>query len=190
MNNPPIPIEVSARHVHLSAAAWAKIFGTKPMTVGSMISQPPQFLAAARVTLRGPKGIIEQVGIVGPARPYTQVELAVTDARRLGISPPVADSGDLAEAAAITIVGSDGEVTLPVAIIPRRHIHAHPSDGQKFGLTHGQEVSVRIDGSRGGVLEHVLVRLHRDFSWRLHLDTDEANACGVVGQTTGHVLIA
>lgn len=183
-----IPIEISARHVHLSADAWKKIFGDQPMTVGATISQPPQFLAAERVTLRGPKGEIDRVGIVGPVRAYTQVELAATDARKLGLTPPLSESGQLEGAALVTITGPNGSIDAQAAILQRRHIHAHPKDCETFGLHEGQEVSVQIGGPRGGVLEHVLVRVHPDFSWRLHLDTDEANALGVTPTTTGEVL--
>lgn len=188
MSNLPLPIEISARHVHLSAEAWTRIFGDQPMSVGQNISQPPQFLAAERVTLRGPKGTIERVGIVGPVRPYTQAEIAITDARKLGLTPPLAESGNLAGAAAVTIVGPRGEITVPAAIIQQRHVHASPTEAATNGLTHGQEISVRVSGPRGGVLEHVLVRVHPDFSWRLHLDTDEANALGVTSATIGEVL--
>lgn len=185
-----IPVEISARHVHLSADAWSTLFGPAPMTVGTEISQPPQFLAAERVTLRGPKGELTRVGIVGPTRSYTQVELAMTDARKLGVTPPLSESGNLRGAVPVTIVGPKGEVHLPVAIIQRRHIHAHPDEAERYGVHHGQEVSVRIDGPRGGVFDHVLVRVHEDFSWRLHLDTDEANALGVTPQTIGEVVLS
>lgn len=189
MSNIEIPIEISARHVHLSPEAWTTLFGNQVITIGSEISQPPQFLAAQRVTLRGPKGELERVGIVGPARPYTQVELAMTDARKLGVVAPLAESGHLERAAGITIIGPNGEHTAPVAIVQRRHIHAHPQEAEKHGLRHGQEVSVRISSERGGVLDHVRIRIHEDFSWRLHLDTDEANALGVTNTTIGHVLL-
>lgn len=182
-----IPIDISARHVHLSATDWPRIFGDQPMTVAAQISQPPQFLASQRVTLRGPEGTIESVGVVGPLRPYTQVEVAMTDARRLGLKPPLSESGQLQGAAEVTIIGLAGEITSPVAIIQRRHIHASPADAQAHGLQAGQEVTVRLAGLRGGTLDHVLVRVHPDFSWRLHLDTDEANALGLTTSMVGEI---
>lgn len=187
---PKITAEISARHVHVSSEDWQQLFGDQPMTSAAAISQPPQFLAAQRVHLRGPKGMIERVGIVGPVRSYTQVELAASDARTLGIKVPLAESGKLDEAGEITIVGSVGEITRPAAIMQRRHIHAHPQDLEKYGLQKGDEVAVTFPGPRGGRLDHVIVRAHKSFVWRLHLDTDEANALGIVGGTEGEVISA
>lgn len=184
-----IPIEISARHVHLSAEAWPQLFGAEAISVKTLISQPPQFLATQRVTLEGPKGSLERVAIVGPVRSYSQVELAVTDAKKLGIKPPLSESGSLQGAANITIIGPHGRLTLPVAITQRRHIHASPADLTTYGVSAGQEVIVRILGPRGGLFEHILVRVHPDFSWQLHLDTDEANALGVTPKTEGEVLL-
>lgn len=184
-----ITAEISARHVHLTAADWQRLFGDQPITPGPGISQPPQFVAMQRVTLRGPKGTIERVGIVGPARPYTQAELAVSDARVLGSDAPLSESGKLDRAAEVTIIGAVGQITVPAAIIQRRHIHAHPNDIQKYVLQGVEEVSVRFPGPRGGVLDHVLIRVHPSFNWHLHLDTDEANACGVTKQTQAEVIV-
>lgn len=177
-----IPIEISARHVHVDAATWRILFSTEAPRPARPISQPSQFVAVERVTLRGPGGAIENVGVVGPVRPVTQVELSRTDARRLGIEPPLRDSGNLAGASAITIIGADGEVTRPAAIIQQRHLHLSPVEADDLGLAVGSEISVDVPGPRGGRLNHVVVRIDPKYKLSLHLDTDEGNALGV---TTG-----
>lgn len=174
-----IPIEVSARHVHLTEKDWTALFGSAPMTVERPISQRPQFSTKERVTLRGPKGELPNVAIVGPHRRYTQVELAQADAHRLGVTPPLRDSGSLAGAVPLTIVGPVGEVTRDCAIVQQRHLHLNAEDAKELGLSDRQTVSVDITGPRGARLGGVLVRVHPEFVARLHLDTDEGNACGV-----------
>lgn len=185
-----VPIEISARHAHLAAEDWVKLFSTDGPTVKRSISQPPQFIAAERLTIVGPSGQFDQVGIIGPLRPHTQVELALTDARKLGLKPPLSDSGQLAEASQITLTSPTGSIQSAAAIIQRRHIHANPADAKKYGLHDGQEVSVKINSPRGGMFDHVLVRVHANFVWRMHIDTDEGNALGVGPATTGEVIIA
>jgi putative phosphotransacetylase len=174
-----VPIEISARHIHITDADWMALFGTAAMTRARDISQPGQFSAKERVTLRGTKGELKGVAVVGPFRSYTQVELAMTDARVLGVSAPLTESGDVNQAATITIIGSAGEIERAAAIIPARHIHISPSEADATGVKDQQIVSVRVDGPRGAQLDNVLVRVHPDFVGRLHLDTDEGNACGV-----------
>lgn len=179
-----IQIEISARHVHLTQEDWTTLFGPSEMTVDHPISQHPQFSAKERVTLRGPKNTLPNVGIVGPVRTYSQAELSQTDAIHLGISPPLTDSGSLAQAATIAIIGPAGEIERPAAIIQQRHIHMNPAEAEKAGVKNNQIVSVEIPGPRGGRLENVIVRVQPDYTARLHLDTDEGNALGVtVGMT-------
>lgn len=182
-NGMNIPIEISARHVHCDAATWKTLFGTAAPTIDRPISQPPQYAAVERVKLIGPKGDIDHVGTIGPLRTYTQVELAMTDARRLGLTPPLRDSGNVGDAAAITIVGPAGQVTAAAAIIQQRHIHATPADAAALGVTDRQEVHVAISGPRGGQLDQVIVRVDPNYVLRLHLDTDEANALGVTPES-------
>ncbi len=184
-----IPIEISARHVHLTAEHWRRLFGTDAPTPAKTLSQPLQFIAVERVTLAGPKGEIAKVGIVGPLRAHSQVELATTDALRLGLHPPLSASGRLEEATDITISGPRGSVTLPAAIIPQRHIHANPTEAAEHGLTDRQVVSVTVSGQRGGVMANVLVRVHPDFRLAMHVDTDEANAFGLQPGDVGEIQI-
>lgn len=173
-----IPVEVSARHIHLSAKDYDVLFGSKKIRVAHPISQPGQFVATKRVTLKGPKGLIRRVAIIGPFRKYSQCEISVTDARALGISPPLSDSGILTKAAAVKIVGGKGTIRRSAAIIPRRHLHCDPASAKKMHVIDRARITVRIAGPRAAQLENVLVRVHKDFQLRLHLDTDEGNACG------------
>lgn len=185
---PSVPIEISARHVHLTEADWTALFGSAAMMVDHPLSQHLQFVATQRVTIRGPQGEFKNVAVVGPFRPYTQVELAMTDARALGVAAPLCDSGSLERAAEITIVGPPGEITRAAAIVSRRHVHLGPDEAAAAGLQDRQSVSVRITGPRGAQLDNVLVRVHPDFTGRLHLDTDEGNACGVTAGMTAELV--
>lgn len=183
-----VPIEISARHVHLTETDWTALFGSEAMTVDHPISQHRQFAAAQRVTVRGSKSEYRQVAIVGPFRLATQVELSMTDARVLGLKAPLSDSGALDQAAEVAIIGPAGQVTRPAAIVPKRHIHLDPAAATTAGLSDRQIVAVRIDGARGAQLDQVLVRIHPDFTGRLHLDTDEGNACGVTPGMTAEIV--
>jgi len=174
-----IPIETSARHVHLTQEDWAALFGDVEIAADRPVSQHPQFVAKQRVGIRGLKGAFENVAIVGPLRPYTQCEVSMTDAYFLGIAPPLSDSGKLDGAATVTIVGPKGEVTRAAAIVQQRHLHLNPSEASESGLHDHQTIAVNIPGPRGVRLDNVLVRVHPDYVCRLQLDTDEGNACGV-----------
>ncbi|MEK7637670.1 MAG: PduL/EutD family phosphate acyltransferase [Patescibacteria group bacterium] len=185
---PSVPIEISARHIHLTEADWNILFGDTKIISDHAISQPKQFVAKQRVTLRGPKGEIKGVAVVGPFRPNTQVELAMTDVRALGVAAPLCDSGKLDQAAEIIIVGSRGEIVRAAAIVPQRHIHLSPKEATAAGLRDRQTVSVRITGPRGAQLDNVLVRVHHDFTGRLHLDTDEGNTCGVTAGMSAELI--
>lgn len=174
-----VPIEISARHIHLTAADWNILFGETKITSDHAISQPKQFVAKQRVTLRGSKGQYEKVGVVGPFRSYTQVELSATESRHLGLKPPVTDSGKLDHAVAITIAGPKNEIVRPAAIVQQRHLHCRPQDATKLGYKDGQKIRAVISGPRGARLDNIIVRVNKEYALRLHLDIDEGNACGV-----------
>lgn len=184
-----IPIEVSGRHVHLSVEDWYRCFGTAEPTSSRPLSQLPQYVAQERVQIIGPEGRFDRVAMVGPLRAYTQVELTQTDARILGLQLPLRQSGDLKEAASISIVGPKGSVQSPAAIRQRRHIHAGPTDAAAHRLHDGQIASVTVGGDRGGRFDQVVVRVAAGYTWRMHVDTDEANAFGIVPGTIGRVEI-
>ena len=184
-----IPVEISARHVHLSAADWQKLFTVEHPTFERAISQRPQFIAHERLDLIGPKGEIPGVGVVAPLRSDSQVEISQTDARRLGIQPPVAESGHVEQAAEITLRSAKGQLVIHGAIIAQRHIHASPAEADQYGLRDGDHVTIIVGGQRGGQLDHVIVRVHPTYVWALHLDTDEANALGIDKKSQAEVLI-
>ena len=187
-----IPVEVSAHHVHLSRFDIEALFGGGyKLNVARYISELRQFAAAETVTLYTPKSSIENVRIVGPDREFTQIELSRTDCYRLGIhNVPVRASGELelAGTPGICVRSETGEICVRQGVIvPWRHLHLNHTEALELNLEDGQLVKVRIPGERAVVLENVYVRVQADFRLSLHLDTDEANAAGVVVGTEGEL---
>ncbi len=177
----PIPIAVSARHVHLSRAAVDTLFGPGyHLTPAVALRQPGQWAAAERVTIEGPAGRIERVAILGPERRRTQIEISRTDGFALGIDPPVRDSGKLDDTPTVRLVGPAGFVDTDGLIVAARHIHTNPADAQRLGLEDGMVVDVQIgDEERGLVFGKTLVRVGADSFTEMHIDTDEANAADI-----------
>jgi len=141
------------------------------------LSQPGQFACEETVTLIGPKGAMKGVRVLGPARKATQVELSATDTFKVGVKPPARDSGMLDGTPGIELEGPMGKVKMDQGvIIAARHIHMTPDDASKYSLKDGDHVRVAIPGPRGGVFEHVLVRVNANYALDLHVDTDEGNA--------------
>ena len=173
-----IPAEMSARHVHLSKEDLKTLFGLDQLNCARQISQPGQFLSDCRVRLIGPKGVIDNVAVLGPTRGSTQVEISATDARALGVAAPVRLSGELADAAEVTIQAGGKLVTRKAAIVAKRHLHMTPADAAAFGVQNGQSVCVRVLGARPLILEDVPARVTEQSALALHIDTDEANAAG------------
>lgn len=172
-----INVGVSARHVHVTKEDLNILFGEGyELTKKVDLSQPGQYACNEQVTLKGPKGIIERVRILGPERGETQVEISKTDSYALGINPPVRNSGDLDGASEITIIGPNGEITKNAAIIASRHIHMAKEDAVKYGFEGKEFVALKVDGEKGGLLENVYVRINDSFSYEAHIDTDDANA--------------
>lgn len=176
-----IPVGISNRHVHLSAHDLEILFGRDArLTKFKDLSQPGQFACQEKVTLVGPKGVIENVRILGPTRKNTQVEISVSDCFKLGIKAPIRDSGDLADSAGLTLVGPAGSVTIKEGgIIAARHIHMHPQDAERFGVKDGDRVDVECYGPRGVVFCEVLVRVNENYKLEMHVDMDEANAASL-----------
>ncbi|HEY9855592.1 MAG TPA: phosphate propanoyltransferase [Stenomitos sp.] len=173
-----IPVGVSNRHVHVSQADLEALFGPGyQLKEMRPLSQPGQYAAVEVVTLVGPKGHLEKVRILGPVRRETQVEIAQTDAYKLGVSAPVRDSGDLDGTPGLTIVGPHGEVTIDKGVILAcRHIHMTPEDALSFGVKDQDRVNIRVGGDRPITFEGVLIRVSPSYALELHLDTDEANS--------------
>ena len=178
-----INIGVSNRHLHVSQRDFEALFGKGKMpSVQRVISQPGQFAAAESVTIAGPKGKLEGVRIVGPARGATQVEISPSDAKTLGIDAPVVVSGKLEKSAGgVTLEGQAGKVQLASGvIIAQRHLHVAPGDGVKLGVADGDKVAIECGPSgRRVTLHDVIVRMGPAHATELHLDLDEANAAGV-----------
>lgn len=185
-----IPIGVSNRHVHLAHEDLAKLFGVgAKLTNFRDLSQPGQFACEEKVTLVGPKGVIENVRILGPTRNQTQIELMQSDCVKLGVKAPVRDSGDIVGSAGLTLVGPKGAVTINEgAIIAARHIHMHTSDAARFQLQDGDRVSVKVLGPRGLIFNEVLIRVSDKYKLEMHIDFDEANAASLGNNCLGEVV--
>ncbi len=173
------PVEVSARHVHLTEEAVEQLFGTgAKLTPKRPLSQPGQFLSEERVTLVTSKGRIENVAVLGPARSAIQTELSLTDCRALGLQAPLRMSGDLEGAADVYIFGPKGVVFAKESvIIAQAHIHITPADAEKIGIVNGQKVSVDLPGERSMVMDDVICRISEEAGLAMHIDFDEANGC-------------
>ncbi len=173
-----IPVEMSARHVHLSREHALELFGTD-LTPVRELSQPGQYLCKERVRLIGPKGVVDNVAVLGPARDESQVEISLTDARTLGIEVPIRQSGDIQGTPGIVLASTKKIIGLEQGVIVAgRHIHMDPEDAERLNVKDRQLVCVNMDGQRPAVFRDVLVRVHPEFRLALHIDADEANGCG------------
>ena len=183
-----VPLEASGRHVHVTKEQAQILFG-HGLTPKRPLSQPGQFLANERLTVIGPKGKFENVAVLGPERKEAQIEISLTDARSLGITPPVRPSGDVSGSPGATLVGPLGQLSLPQGVIAaQRHIHMTPEDAARFRVADKQTVSLKTFTSRPMVLEEVQVRVSPNFATFAHLDYDEANACGFQNGDLGRIL--
>jgi len=183
-----VPIEASGRHVHVTGEQAQTLFG-HGLTPKRELSQPGQYLANERVTVVGPKGEFQNVAVLGPERKEGQVEISLTDGRFLGITPPVRPSGQVEASPGITLQGPCGRVELKQGVIAAlRHIHVHPEDAPRLGVQDKQLVRLKTYTARPVVFEEVLVRVHPEFKTSVHLDIDEANACGFANGDLGRIL--
>ncbi|MBU3132284.1 phosphate propanoyltransferase [Clostridium gasigenes] len=175
-----IGVEASGRHVHLSRECIDILFGKGyQLTKVKELSQPGQFACKERVTLIGPKGSMANVVVLGPERKDTQVEISATDALILGLKVPVRESGDVKGSCGILIVGEKSAVKLEEGtIIAKRHIHLTPKDAKKFKVNDKENVKVQVLGSRKLIFDDVAIRVSEHFNSKMHIDYDEANACG------------
>lgn len=186
-----ILVETSARHVHLSREHVEILFGKgHELTFKKALSQPGQFACEERVTVVGAKNEIKNVIILGPERKATQVEVSLTDARTLGVTAPVRESGDIAGSGACKIVGPCGEVEITEGVIAaKRHIHLTPEAAAEFGVEDKQIVCVKIDSEgRKTIFGDVVVRVSDKFSPAMHIDTDESNAAACGRNVMGEIV--
>lgn len=187
----PVLVEISAHHVHVSEADLETLFGKgHKLTNKKDLSQPGQFACEERVTVVGPKREIKGVSILGPCRPQTQVEISLTEARSIGVTVPIRESGDLKGSAGCKLVGPCGEVEITEGVIAaKRHIHMTPEDAEKYGIVDKQIVSVKIPTEgRALVFDDVVARVSPSYALAMHLDTDEANAAAIPGSCEGEII--
>lgn len=184
------PVEASANHVHLTTEAVETLFGPGTrLTCERELSQPGEFLSGQRLKLATLKGELGRVAVLGPERAAVQVEMSLTDLRRLGIKAPVNLSGDLTGAGAVCLVGPEGSLWAKGCVIAARaHIHMTPGDAARFGVADRQEVKVRVEGDRTVVFEQVIVRVSEKFALAMHIDFDEANACCLGKNSRGTIV--
>jgi acetate kinase len=185
----PFLVEVSAHHIHLTQEHVEALFGAgHQLTKHADLSQPGQYACKEQLTIVGPKGRIERVRVLGPTRRYTQIEIAMTEQYKLGLHPPVRESGDIEGTPGCTLEGPSGSVKVDRGVIcALRHIHMTPEDALRYGVRDKSTVRVRITGDRQLVFGDVLVRVDPSFALAMHIDTDEANAASVQTGAQGYI---
>lgn len=192
MQNQKVPVEISARHNHLSKEDLGKLFGKDHnLTKYRELSQPGTFAAKEMVTLVGPVNrSLENIRVLGPCRDYSQIELSRTDAIYLGINTPLRLSGDIKGSASVIVKGPHGEVLFKEGVIvAKRHIHVSPVEADNLGINNGDRISIKIQSTpRPLVFNDVEVRVDPNFRLALHLDTDEGNAAWVEYGTEGAII--
>ena len=180
MRERPIPLGISNRHIHLCTEDYVRLFPNQPISKKKGLLQPGQYAAEQTVTLVGPKGQLKNVRLLGPLRSASQVEISRTDARTLGIAAPLRMSGNIQGTPGIRLVSPFAELDLTSGVIvAQRHIHMSPLDALILRVSHGDKVSVAINGDeRRLIFDNVAVRVSPDMRLEMHIDTDEANAAG------------
>ena len=185
-----VMVETSARHLHVSQEVLEKLFGEgAELTKKKDLSQPGQFACEEKVTVVGAKGEFKMT-ILGPVRKDSQVELSLSDARKIGIAAPVRESGDIEGTPGCKLIGPKGEVEISKGVIAaKRHIHLDPKTAEEFGVQDKQIVSLKINGTeRALIFGDVVIRVSPNFAPAAHLDTDEANAAGLTGNIDGEII--
>ncbi len=181
-------IETSARHIHLSFEDFYKLFEKKELTFRNDLSQKGEFASDETLEIVGPNGSIKNVRVLGPFRKSSQLEISRSDSFKLGVDAPLALSGEgLGEK--IKIIGPKSDLILPVAMVAKRHLHVSTLTARKLNLKNSMNVSMRIGGPRSVVFNEIVVRISDDFCDSLHLDTDEANACGAAYDMMAELII-
>ena len=191
MKKSKIPIEISARHIHLSASDLLTLFGADfNLEKLRELSQPGEFLSRERLTLKTEKGKIEHVAVLGPLREKTQIEISLTDAKKLGLNPPVRSSGNLVGSVGCVLSSDKGTLELREGVIvARRHLHLNLTQAQKLGVKDGDSVSVEIKNCfRPVIFKDVLVRVGENYNLTMHVDTDEGNAAGLTPDSYGEIV--
>lgn len=185
-----VTIEGSGRHIHVTKEDLETLFGEGyQLEVKKYLSQPGEFASFSKVDIVGPKGTIKGMSILGPCRKATQVELSFTDARAIGVTPPIRESGDLAGSAAVTVIGPAGTVELKEGcIIAKRHLHMTPEDAEKYGVKDKDILQIKVGGERALIFDEVVARVSPKYATFCHIDYDEVNAAALFGDMTGTVI--
>jgi len=198
-----ILVETSARHVHVTQETLEILFGAgHQLTPKKMLSQPGQFASTDKVEVLGyndprkdPEGKLPRpsmkFSILGPVRDHNQVEVSLTETRKLGVEAPVRESGDIKGSGKCTLRGPAGEVDLVEGVIAaKRHIHMTPEDAKHFGVENGQIVGVKVDSGKGRavVFMDTVIRVSSKYALAMHIDTDESNACCGAGVIYGEIV--
>ncbi|HFU4000390.1 TPA: ethanolamine utilization phosphate acetyltransferase EutD [Streptococcus suis] len=183
-------IEASGRHIHLSQEDLEKLFGKDyTLTKAKDLSQPGQYACKERLTILGPKGTFQNVVILGPVRGASQVEVSLTDCLKLGVNAPIRESGQIENTPGIILVNGSKVVSLEKGlIVAKRHIHMSPEDAAKANVVNQEIVQVQVGGERGLIFDDVVIRVHPKFATYMHIDYDEANACGFKKGMRGRIL--
>ncbi|HEP1844363.1 TPA: ethanolamine utilization phosphate acetyltransferase EutD [Streptococcus suis] len=183
-------IEASGRHIHLSQEDLEKLFGKDyTLTKAKDLSQPGQYACKERLTILGPKGAFQNVVILGPVRGASQVEVSLTDCLKLGVNAPIRESGQIENTPGIILVNGSKVVSLENGlIVAKRHIHMTPEDAAKANVVNQEIVQVQVGGERGLIFDDVVIRVHPKFATYMHIDYDEANACGFKKGMRGRIL--
>lgn len=181
---------ISARHIHVSEEDLQALFGPNAtLTKDFDLSQPGQFAAKERVSIEGPKGVLHNVRVLGPVRAATQVEISRTDAMKLGLTPPLRQSGNIESSAGIKLINQEQEIIIKQGvIIAQAHIHMTEEDALALDVRNNELVSVEVDSERPVTFRGVVVRVSNEFSLEMHIDTDEANAGFIEQQAEGKII--
>lgn len=178
-----IVVNLSNRHIHLSQEDVDILFGKGyQLTKVKDLVQPGQYACAECVTVVCDKGQLENVRVLGPTRPETQLEILQSDTYKLTSKPvPVRESGQLAGSAAYELVGPAGRVAKPAGmVVAVRHIHLDPKTAEEMGLVDKQVVKIRVGApGREIIFENVVARVSPSYAAECHIDIDEGNACGI-----------
>lgn len=185
-----VSIGVSNRHIHLTKKHLDILFGLDyELKKKNDLTQPGQFAAIETVTIKTEKSEINNVRVLGPIRSYTQVEISKTDAYKLGLNPPVRNSGEVENSSPITIVGPKGEINLESGcIIATRHIHLTSEHAKMYGLENKEIVNVKLNGEKGGIISNVHLKVMDESFFELHIDTDDANAHLIKNGDIGEII--
>jgi putative phosphotransacetylase len=181
-----ILVEVSARHVHLDQDTANVLFGKNYVfKVKRELSQPGQYLYEEKVDLKNGERFIKNISVLGPLREKTQVEISLTDARKLGVCVPINESGNIKGSPGCILMGPKGELNMMRGVIAsKRHLHIPENLHKEIGLKNGDTVKVKIESkNRALIFDDVVARVHRNFNLALHIDTDEGNAANCNEET-------